>query len=142
MAKGFAASIRQHSDNALKKVNNKSVEAVKFLFTKVVEYSPSPSNPGRYADGWLVNQWYPEIKGFSEELSGAKSDTGAGSLSRIQNIPAGMFFKNDTTVTLTNNLHYAYRAEALGWDAPEWSGSTGPYRMVYRAIQTTMVKYK
>jgi hypothetical protein len=142
MAKGFAASIRQHSDNVLKSVNNRAVEAVKFLFTKVVEYTPSPTNKGNFATGWLVNQWYPDIKGFSEELSGAKSDTGAGSLSRIQKIPAGLFYKNDTTVTLTNNVHYVNLAENLGWEPPNWSGDIGPYRMVYRAIQTTMVKYK
>jgi hypothetical protein len=143
MAKSsFAASVRNNSTKALKQVSKQAAEVTKFLFNRVVEYTPSPNNPGPYADGYLVNQWFPEYGGyFSEDRDTRTSPFGANSLSRIAALSNGMFYGRDNSITLTNNVDYAYRAEALGWPGPEWSGSIGPYRMVARAIQTTKAKY-
>ena len=142
----FADSLRANTKKVLLEVNQKSYNIARDLFATVVAFSPSPSNPGPFADGYLVNQWYPENgKDFSDEL-GPDSDTspnGQSSKSRIAALKGYKFNGRDGTVTLTNNTHYAYRAEALGWPEDEgWSGKIGPYRMVARAIQLIGVKYK
>lgn len=139
----FANSIRKSSTKALKQVSQQATEITKFLFNKVIEYTPSKANPGPFADGYLVNQWFPEYGGyFSEEMDSNISPFGANSLSRIASISDGVFYLRDNCVTLTNNVHYSGLAEKYGWEPPEWSGSIGPYRMVARAMQTTKAKYK
>lgn len=139
----FAASVRMNSIRLLADVNHKVYKLARELFTKIVNFTPSPSNPGPYAVGHLVNQWYPEEGGgFSEELSSSTSPTGSESLSRIQAMQGVEFYQKDGKLTLTNNLSYAYRAEILGWPREEgWSGTIGPYRMVARSIQAIKAKY-
>jgi hypothetical protein len=142
----FGRSVRANSKKLLLTVNNKVYAIARELFNKIVEYSPSPTNPGPFADGYLVNQWYTEEgKDFSEEL-GPDSDTspsGQASKARIQAMKGFQFNGRDGAVTLVNNTHYAYRAEALGWPAEDgWSGKIGPYRMVARALQLIGAKYK
>ncbi len=138
----FAASVRKSSTKALKQVSKQAAEVTKFLFNRVVEYTPSKANPGRFADGYLANQWFPEYNGyFSEEMDSSTSPFGGNSLSRIAGISGGAFYLRDNSITLTNNVHYSGLAEKYGWPSPEWSGRTGPYRMVARAIQTTKAKY-
>lgn len=125
------------------RVNAQCYKIAKDLFNEVVSRTPSPANPGPWAKGWLANQWYPESGDFSEELSGSKSDSGADSLSRIASFRGADFYKRDGKVTLTNNLSYAYRAEALGWpEGDGWSGTIGPYRMVALSLQYISAKYK
>lgn len=140
----FAASIKANSTKLLHDVNSKVYQIAKELFTKVVSLTPSPSNPGPYATGHLVNQWYPEEGDyFSEELDSNTSPIGSGSISRISGLKGVQFFAKDGKLTLTNNLSYAYRAEVLGWPEGEgWSGQIGPYRMVAKAIQAIAAKYK
>lgn len=143
MAKSlFAASVRNSSTKALKQVSKQAAEVTKFLFNRVVEYTPSKANPGPFADGYLANQWFTGYGGyFSEEMDSSVSPFGANSLSRIAALSDGMFYGRDNSITLTNNVHYSGLAEKYGWQEPEWSGSIGPYRMVARAIQTTKAKY-
>lgn len=143
----FSKSLRANIDKVLWRINVKCYMLADELFTSVVQLSPSPSHPGPYAYGWLANQWYPDTNGFSEELDSRQSDTGADSLSRIHEMFArtrgSIFDKRDGNITLTNNLSYAYRAEALGWPESEgWSGQIGPYRMVALSIQQIATKYK
>lgn len=139
----FAASVKMNSIRLLADVNAKVYKIARELFTKVVNLTPSPSNPGPYAAGHLANQWYPEEGGdFSEELSSDTSTTGAGSIARISALNGVEFYQKDGKLTLTNNLHYAYRAEALGWPREDgWSGTIGPYRMVARSLQAIKAKY-
>lgn len=141
---GFADSIKLHSQRILEEINKKCYTITWNLFTSIVQLSPSPSNPGPYADGLLVNQWYPKVgKGFSSQLTSATSPYGSGSLSRINGIMGGKeFLKKNGTITLTNNVHYGILAEKIGWNPPEWTGRQGPYRMVARSIQLTAAKYK
>lgn len=140
---GFASSVRMNTRRVLLDVNTKAYRIAKELFTKIVNFTPSPSNPGPYAAGHLANQWYPESGDyFSEELSSDTSSNGAGSINRIQALRGVEFYQKDGKLTLTNNLHYAYRAEALGWPREDgWSGTIGPYRMVARSIQAIAAKY-
>lgn len=144
----FAASVSRNSRRLLVDVNKKCYQIAKELFVKVVQFTPSPVNPGVYAEGHLVNQWYPESGDyFSEELSSELSPNGAGSLARIADLKGLQFYMDDGKLTLANNLSYAYRAEVLGWPSPQWSGKSGadgqggPYRMVARALQAIKAKY-
>lgn len=144
----FAASVKMNVIRLQADVNRKVYKIARELFTKIVNFTPSPTNPGVYAAGHLANQWYPESGDyFSEELSSDTSPTGSGSLARIQSLSGVEFYQQDGKLTLTNNLSYAYRAEVLGWPAPEWSGKSGadgqggPYRMVRRSIQAIAAKY-
>lgn len=140
----FSNSLRANINKALLRVNGRCYDIAKELFTSIVRLTPSPSNPGHHAYGKLANQWYPEVgDGFSEELDGRLSDTGADSLARIQAMRGTAFNKQDGAVTLTNNLSYAYRAEALGWPVKDgWSGQVGPYRMVALSLQAIAAKYQ
>lgn len=139
----FSDSLRLNIKKALWRVNEASYQIAKELFESVVRLTPSPSNPGLTAYGLLANQWYPEENDFSEELDGRLSPTGADSLNRIRAMKGYAFNQRDGKVTLTNNLSYAYRAEALGWPVADgWSGQVGPYRMVALSIQQIAAKYK
>ena len=138
---GFADSIKAFEKKALLAASNNSNTIVKKLFTYTVENSPSPNNPGPYATGLLINQYYPMIAGTSSEISSATSPYGNASLARINDIVLQMpFLGKDNFVTLTNNVDHAYRAEMLGWPAGEgtngwmWSGRQGPYGMVQKAM--------
>lgn len=132
----FSDSLRLNIKKTLWRVNLASYKIARDLFESVVIRTPSPFNPGQYADGHLANQWYPEEGDFSEELDSRTSPMGADSLRRIQAFKGYAFNQRDGKVTLTNNLSYAYRAEALGWPKSDgWSGQVGPYRMVALSIQ-------
>lgn len=138
----FSSSLRANIRKALLKVNLQCYQIARELFESVVSLTPSPSHPGPYAHGQLANQWFPEVDDFSEELDGRLSGTGADSLSRIKAMKGGEFNQKDGKVTLTNNLSYAYRAEALGWPVKDgWSGKIGPYRMVALSIQKIAAQY-
>lgn len=139
----FAKSVEDNSRKLLMKVNLRCYEIARQLFIQVVSLTPSPSYPGRFATGLLANQWYPDENDFSDELGSDTSSNGDASLSRIKAMRGLIFFRKDGKLTLTNNVSYAYRAEALGWPVADgWSGKTGPYRMVARSIQLIAAKYK
>jgi hypothetical protein len=139
----FAASVSNNVYAVLTKVNADVHKIARELFTLTVDLTPSPSNPGPYATGHLADQWYPEVGDFSDELSPSTSSDGAGSKSRIAAVIGSTFFGKDGKLTFTNNVPYAYRAEAVGWPIEDgWSGRQGPYRMVARAIQAVAAKYQ
>lgn len=144
MALNFSASIDRNILRVQQEINDKCFKISIELFLSVVRRTPSPVNKGFHATGLLVNQWYPKVGGgFSNEKTDAKSPDGAGSRARIVAIRGGReFFGKDGKVSLTNNMHYAYRAEMLGWPQPEWSGRVGPYRMVALALQEIATRYK
>lgn len=146
----FADSIRSNSDKMLKTVNRQIYSIAFELFTSIVLNSPSPSNPGPFADGLLVNQWYPAIGDFSTQVGGDTSPNGSNSLSRIKSVMSGSeFYRKNGRLTLANNLDYAYRAEVLGWPKSDgYSGKSGaegkgkPYRMVAKSLQAVVARYK
>lgn len=140
----FAQSVNANCHKAMLAVNAKCYQIAKELFTKIVDLTPSPTNPGPYAEGVLVNNWFPvDGSGFSSAETDASSSYGAGSRARIKSLQGFQFFRKDGTVTLSNNVHYAYRAEVLGWPQSDgWSGRIGPYRMVARSLQAIAARYK
>lgn len=133
-----------------KEVNQKITDVVVELFTKVVDYTPDPSSSvGGYSKGLLVNQWYVGINQFSTESSNAINSTGTDSYNRIKElINSSHFLEKDGMVTFSNNISYAYRAEALGWPKGDlssgwqWTGRVGAYGMVSRAFNEIKQKVK
>ncbi len=96
----------------------------------------------------MINNWFPAIASYSGEVTASKSSSGMGSLSRIKAIVQQKpFYGKDNYLTLTNNISYAYRAEALGWpieDSPpgwNWTGKVGAYGMVNKAVISMKAKY-
>lgn len=138
----FAEKIKAFQQKALLEANRKVSLAVESLFTDVVVLTPSPANPGDYAQGHLVNQWMPEAGGtFSSDVNISTNPNGSDSLSRIKVLlTEQLFFGKDNIITLTNNVDYAYRAEYVGWPSGDsstgwhWSGKVGPYKMVATAV--------
>jgi hypothetical protein len=143
--RGFAAQLRAASTKALQRVNVRIYMIARELFTEIVTHTPSKAFPGQFASGWLANQWYPDTGDFSEELDNSHDSSGYGadSLARIRAFKGGEFNGKDGRITLTNNMSYAYRAEALGWPKSDgWSGAIGPYRMVALSLQKVAAKYQ
>lgn len=151
----FGQSVALNSAKLLADVNTKCYKIAKELFYRVVELTPSPANPGRWAEGYLANQWYPAENDFSGDLDMATSRNGAQSISRIQAMNGQVFYQGDGILTLANNLPYAYRAEVIGWPKEEgynggqrhevsggYNNTGAPYRMVALSIQEIAAKYK
>lgn len=149
MALSFAASIAANIQRVEREINAKCYKISIELFLSIVRKTPSPSNPGKYADGLLANQWYPKTgDGFSGELGASTSNIGAASLARIRALSGNEFLGKNGRLSMANNLHYAYRAEVLGWPMPVWSGKSGSdgaggaYRMVALALQEVAARHK
>lgn len=147
----FFSGIKAFEARALEQASASTNKIVKELLEQVVVRSPSPAmNPTpAFAKGHLANQWYPLIGSqFSTAVALDASITGSGSLSRISSILLSKpFHGKDNTITMANNVDYAYRAEVLGWPAGTgtngwiWSKNTGPYLMVRGAMQYIAGKY-
>jgi hypothetical protein len=146
MTNNWKHQIQLASKLVMQQVNTKVYKIAWELFTSVIDFTPSPTNPGPYAKGLLVNAWFPAEKGASPARSSNISPNGSDSRSRVNAMAANgtEFLEKDGKITLTNNTPYAYRAEYLGWpesDNPMWK-NRGPYRMVARSLQKIAAKYK
>ena len=140
----FAQSLSVNSATILRQVNDRTYAIARELFKSIVQLTPSPTQrDASSAQGVLVNNWFP-VDGpeFSQASMTSKSDYGLASLARINQLRGNQFFRKDGAVTMSNNLHYAYRAEVLGWPSPPWSGRVGPYRMVALSMQAISARYK
>jgi len=139
----FYEQILKNTEALLTEVDTKLTTLAVETFRDVVHGTPSPAKGSPYADGVLVNNWYPSNNGFSSESGDSKDDYGFNSLDRINSlVNAKYFFRKDGDVTLTNNISYAYRAEMLGWkttDDPRWRNAA-PYGMVAKAMTNAKAK--
>jgi len=145
MALDFTASINRNIKKLEQSINDKVYKISITLFHEIVRRTPSPTNKGETATGLLANQWYPMAGGgFSESLGSDTSPNGAGSRARISALAGGKeFFGKDGRLTLSNNVHYAYRAEMLGWPKSDgWSGTVGAYRMVALSLQEIAARHR
>ena len=142
---GFSKSFALNCQKALEAVNAQCYKITRELFLSIVELSPSPDHPGPTAKGVLVNNWFPvDGPSFSTATTSSRSRNGSQSISRINALQGRSFLGKDGVITLNNNLHYAYRAEVLGWPKSDgWSGRIStPYRMVALSLQKIGAKYK
>jgi len=103
------------------------------VFRDVVKLSPSEWQNSPHATGWLSNQWYPSVTSPSNSINESRDIYGFNSLDRIEGFRDTKYFlKKDNTVFLTNNVPYAYQAEAIGWKYA--NKYTDKYAMVAKAI--------
>lgn len=145
----FLSDIKAFQAKVLKAASTNTTNIAQEAFLATVNYSPSPSNPGPYAKGLLVNQYYIAIGNTpSSEVSTATSDTGEASKSRIKLLSVSLpFFGKDNTVTLANNTEEAHYANKTGWKKGEgtngwvWTGRA-PYFMTAKAMSYIESKYK
>ena len=144
----FLSDIKTFQEKALKAASTNTTNIVQEAFLATVNYSPSPSNPGPYAKGLLVNQYYIAIGPTpSSEVSNSTNDTGESSKARIALLTSSTeFYGKDGIVTIANNTEEAHYANKLGWQAGKtvngwtWSGAT-PYYMTDKAMSYIKNKY-
>lgn len=146
----FLSDIKAFQAKALKAASTNTVNIAQEAFLATVNYSPSPSNPGPYAKGLLVNQYYVAIGNTpSSEVSSSTSDTGEASKARIKLLAVSLpFMGKDNIVTLANNTEESYYADKLGWkpgpgtNGWTWTNNTPPYFMTAKAMSFIESKYK
>ena len=145
----FLSDIKSFQEKALKAASTNTTNITQEAFLAVVNYSPSPSNPGPYAKGLLVNQYYLAFGNTpSSEVNSSTSDTGEASKTRIKLLSVSLpFYGKDSVVTLANNTEEAFYADKLGWAAGAgtngwtWTGKA-PYFMTAKAMTLIKSKYK
>lgn len=146
-AGSFAASIRGNIAKIETEINRKCYEISRELFLQIVELTPTKIGPvhGPYARGVLANNWFPvDGPGFSTAETDTKVPNGQASIDRIKALKGSQFFRKDGTVTLSNNIDYAFRAEWKGWpeeDNPRWKNAK-PYHMVTLSLLLISARYK
>jgi hypothetical protein len=125
----FADSIKANIKELQREVNDKILTEASKTFIDVTTGTPSDWQNSPFAKGLLSNQWYVAENKLSSELTGAKDLHGSASLNRANSILKWKtFLSKDGYVSFTNNVSYAYQAEALGWAV------TKPYAMVEKAL--------
>lgn len=138
---GFAEDIKRFEQKALEAANTSLCKAAESLFTDEVVLSPiKPA--ANFATGLLKNSFYPQVGGgFDMTVGTVADDTGTASLSRIKAVMAlKPFLGKDNTITLTNSVPEAYRADVLGWPMGEgsggwvWSGKVKAYGFTSQAL--------
>lgn len=121
---GFADSIKKSRDKIVEQVNDKMLETATNLFSAIVRDTPVRT-------GLLINNWFSGDGAYSPAKTTILDKTASGSLLNIDSLrDSTAFLGKDGFVSLSNNLDYSYRAEALGWPSPEWSGRVDAYHMV------------
>lgn len=133
----FADSVKNNIQLLQEEVNTKITNFAADTFKDVVRLSPSEWKSSPYATGLLANQWYPSAKEPSSTLTSDKDLLGFNSLDRIEGIRDTKYFlKKDGVLFLTNNVPYAYQAEAIGWKYAE------KYAMVATAIDNAKARLR
>jgi hypothetical protein len=158
----FADSIKANIKELQQEVNDRIVDVFVETSLSVVHLTPSPSwidqtrgaslSKPEYTDGLLANQWYPAENKLSQEETSAKSDNGGDSIARINAMKSSnVFTAKDGYLSLTNNVPYAYRVDAIGYPKGlaeviqgygDWSYWNGTHRHPYAMIDTSIAKIK
>lgn len=112
----FADSIKANIREVKQEVNDKILFEASQTFKDVTTGTPSTWQKSEWAKGLLVNQWYTAENALSSDKNDSKDLHGVASLNRAEAIQKWKtFLGKDGYVSFTNNIHYAYQAEALGW---------------------------
>lgn len=145
---GFASDIRAFKDKALKSASDNTSKVFSDLSALVIRFSPSPSNPGPYAKGLLVNQYYFSVGNPDLSVTSSTSPTGADSLNRLAAfLESSPWLGKDNTAFIANSTQESYYADILGWAAGKgtngwvWTGKQGPYMMRAQAITYVQQAY-
>lgn len=141
----FADSLKNNIQRVQQEVNTKINFVAYTLFYKIVNNSPHVGD-GPYVAGHFVANWWPAVNAYDPSITSATSN-GSDSLARIDSIvkESNAFFQKDGFVTLSNNLNYSLRVEALGWPAGKdpisgwtWTGM----RKIYAPVATSFIGIK
>ena len=112
----FADSIKANIKEVKQEINDRILSEASQTFKDVKTGTPSTWQQSEWAKGLLVNQWYAAENSLSSEKNDSKDLYGVASLNRADAIQRRKtFLGKDGYVSFTNNIHYAYQAEALGW---------------------------
>lgn len=138
---GFAEDIRKFEQKALAQANKSVCNAFEYVATQEVILSPDAPT-ANYSVGLLKNSFYTHVGGgYNMTVGTVANSSGADSLSRIKAAVATQpFLGRDNTITLTNSVDHAYRADVLGWPSGEgangwiWSGKVKAYGFTSQAI--------
>ncbi len=127
-------------------VNNKCYAIAKELFNLVIDKSPSKEINSKWAKGVLKNNWLVnEGSAFKDGYPRAGDQSGSGAKQEVASLSGLAFYGKNGTITFSNNLPYAYRAEKLGWpveDNPLWKNNIGPYAMVSTSLTIVAAKHR
>lgn len=134
MALSFAADLKAKCDKMLVEVDRRCQHIAYTLFTRIVLETP-------VLTGTLSNNWFPGTgTDFSTEITTVADTSGSGSKARIlSTLGKGTFLGKDGSMTLANNLDYAYRIEYEGWSKKL---TAYPIGMVRLSIINTAKDYK
>lgn len=139
---GFANSIRAFNSKVDIELDESVNGIAKELFTEVVNHSPTKPS-ANYAKGEFINNWMAAVNKIDGSTRSSTDYAGMASRNSIALVTnSATFFRKDGTVTLTNNLDYAFRVEYAGWPQPQWSGTVGPYAPVANAFILVAAKYR
>lgn len=131
----FADSIKANVKEVKQEINNRILSEASQTFKDVTTGTPSTWQQSEWAKGLLVNQWYTAENSLSSEKNDSKDLYGVASLNRADAIQRWKtFLGKDGYVSFTNNIYYAYQAEALGWYDTTRNQNTPPYAMVEKAM--------
>lgn len=144
----FAEQIKAFEDKALLAMNRSVSNAIEGVFSDSVVLSPEKPE-AHYATGLLKNSWYVSTGlNFDTTIGTSPDPSGTSSLSRIKSALAqNIFLGKDDTITLTNSVDHAYRANYIGWPAEQgtngwhWTGKVQAYRFVQQAVNNFKGKY-
>lgn len=141
----FSESISKTIQKQKKQIDANLCNLVRELMHSIIDYTPVGKQwyGNRYnaTPGELVNNWQPAINSVNSNLQQRAGPNKTGAHRRVDGVVKNGTFTKDAFVTFTNATPYAFRAEYAGWPAPEWSGATGPYRMVGKGIADILSKY-
>ena len=125
----FADSIGKNILKINTEVNDKITFVAQDLFTGIIKDTPVGSPPRDNHPGLLKNNWFTAVNTFSTATTDIQDAGGSGSMLNVDSLKQeDYFFNKDSSLTMSNNLDYSYRAEAIGWR--DIGGNTDPYLMV------------
>jgi hypothetical protein len=138
---GFAEDVKKWTEKAALDANNSVCKAFEYVATQEVVLSPE-APAANFSVGLLKNSFYPQVGGGYDMTVGTTANpSGTDSLSRIKAaVATSPFLGRDNTITLTNSVDHAYRADVLGWPSGEgangwiWSGKVKAYGFTSQAI--------
>jgi hypothetical protein len=136
---GFKEDIQAFQEKALQEINTKACAVYSTLADVAIAKTPTLGF-GVYAKGHLKNQWKSTANGTNLSFNLSVDPSGSQSLSAVQAaISSKPFYNVDGYITLSNSLHYAYRADKIGWltsDNARWKNKAA-YNMTEQAIGFT-----
>lgn len=138
---GFAEDIQRNIDKALINMSDNLNEITGKLFYGIRQDTP-------ILTGVLTNSWYTAVGSHDTTIGSAPDTNGSASTSRIAStLASNPFLGKDNTVTMTNSVDYAYRAEYIGWRKNDptnttkwnWTGNVTNYAMVWNNLTKAKV---